>query len=268
MQNAISLYLGGEVIDATSGDYTIAKELGLVCPFCREAVFFAKEHDRVGVKVRSAWRHYKTDTTCENRARTSKDLELLEKLSLVARGQRLKLFNQRFWDIFRQQKDIPPKMRGLCDRIVGKETFDRIIKHCRDKWDTPAIVRILPETIKTTIGNSRYKEILLACAQKMDISVSEEGIDRIVQKYASQNFSIVRYKILCEVIEWLPSRSASESFERLIQLSFLDCYEQMPLPIHATQIAWMAIVSLTITDWEVAIANLSSKGVGFGGRCH
>ena len=66
MKTAISLYLGGNIVDAGNGDYSASRNLGLVCPFCRDAVFWVKPHDgvpprklRLGKPVSASWKHYK-----------------------------------------------------------------------------------------------------------------------------------------------------------------------------------------------------------------
>lgn len=39
MELAASLYNGGQLISAQEGDYSTSRELGLICPFCKESVF-------------------------------------------------------------------------------------------------------------------------------------------------------------------------------------------------------------------------------------
>src|SRR4028119_406439 len=111
MKLASSLYKGGELLDASEPDYECSKEFGMVCPFCKEAVFLAREHTRNNSNVRASWRHYWVSTQstfCEERALSVQGKEILKQLQPEARGQRLKLFNRRFWEIYRYEKDVPP----------------------------------------------------------------------------------------------------------------------------------------------------------------
>ena len=40
MREALSMYLGGDLISATECDYNTSKEFGLVCPCCHEPVYY------------------------------------------------------------------------------------------------------------------------------------------------------------------------------------------------------------------------------------
>lgn len=42
MQQAVSMFLGGEIINAKDCNHTSNKELGLICPICKKAVFLVK----------------------------------------------------------------------------------------------------------------------------------------------------------------------------------------------------------------------------------
>jgi hypothetical protein len=268
MKFASSLYRGGELVDASVASYQDNRELGLVCPFCKESVFLAREHTRKETLVRASWRHYKMSQRsafCEERALSVKGKEQLKQLQSEARGQRLKLFNRRFWEIFKQKKHIPPippmTLKEACLLFTDKQTLKKIIIHCKEKWDVPAILQAIPHKIQSTLGSPE-----LANAIRNQIGfVGEDRVQEALDYYTNIEFSILRYKILSEVIEWLGTETASSSFEKVIELAFLDCVEIYPMPVHTEQIAHMAIVSLILTDWEVAINSLKSptKGIGF-----
>lgn len=268
MQLASSLYQGGKLISAVDGNYAIARELGLICPFCKEAVFFAKEHVRNSSQVAASWRHYKMSaesTYCEKRALSKEGKAILRQLQPQAHNQRLKLFNRRFWDIFKHNKVIPPNLRKTCLKFVDEETLDRMVRHCWERWDVEAIVRSLPSKIQFRISHNT--EVAQAIRNHPALQgLDEEIVDKTVEEFARCNFSILRHKILSEVVAWLGTKTAMPAFEKLIQLSLIDCLEVLPPPIHSQSVAEMALLSLTLTDWEGAIAALDEKtrAIGFG----
>ncbi len=276
MKLASSLYKGGELIDATEANYECSRELGMICPFCKEAVFLAREHTRKNSNVRASWRHYKVSTQstfCEERALSVQGKEMLKQLQPEARGQRLKLFNRRFWDIYKYEKDVPP-LDAATRRIFDDKTVNLLVKHCRDRWDIPAITKIIPnriEAIAETV-EKRGLELVpmlnsvglgrLTFAEQQDVL---ETAQNSLSYFADLKFSLLRHKILSEVIEWLPTETASASFRKVIQLAIVDCRAISDPPLHSSAIANVAVSSLILTDWEAAIANLKEpmKGLGF-----
>jgi hypothetical protein len=277
MKLASSLYKGGKLIDASEADYECSKELGIVCPFCKEAVFLAREHIRKNSNVRASWRHYKVSEQsafCEERALSVQGKEMLKQLQPEARGQRLRLFNRRFWDIYSYEKDVPP-LDKVTRHIFDDKTTNLLIKHCRDKWDIPAIMKIIPSRIESIVetvekSSSELVPMLnsvgldrLAFAEQQDVLQTARNS---LNHFAGIKFSLLRHKILSEVIEWLPTETASASFRKVILLAIIDCRAISAPPIHSSAIANVAVSSLILTDWEVAIASLKepSKGLGFG----
>ena len=271
------MYKGGELIAATEADYECSRELGMICPFCKEAVFLTREHTRKNSAVRASWKHYRVSEEsafCEERALSAQGKEILKQLQPEARGQRLKLFNRRFWDIYKYDKDVP-SLDKTTGEMFDDHTLNMLVKHCRDKWDIPAIMRIIPgrvEVIVETAENSRPNLVAMLNRVGLDRLNFEDQKDvlKLAEKtmncFADIKFSILRHKILSEVIEWLPTETASASFRKVIQLAILDCrHIYNTSTLHSSAIANVAVSSLILTDWEVAITNLKEplKGVGF-----
>lgn len=267
MQLASSLYKGGELFAAAGSDYTTARELGLICPFCKESVFLVKNHMRGSSPIPAAWRHYKMSTTstyCEQRALSREGKETLKQLQPQAHNQRLKLFNRRFWEIFKHGKVIPRNLRETCLMFMDEPILERMVRHCWEQWDVEAILRALPGKIKYRLQNPETAEALRnhPALQRVD----SETADKAVEDFVNSTYSVLRLKILSEVIAWLGTRMALPAFEKLIELSLIDCLEVLPTPVHSQSVAEMALISLTLTDWEKAIASLDSttKAIGFG----
>ena len=280
MKLASSLYKGGELIEAFQADYECSRELCMICPFCKESVFLTREHTRKESYIRAAWKHYKVSKQsvfCEERALTTQGKETLRQLQPEARGQRLKLFNRRFWEVYKYEKDIP-LLDKLTSQIFDDKTLNSLVKHCKDRWDISAIIKIVPsriEAITKTVERSEPKLVAmlnrvgldrLAFAKQKDVL---EVAQNSLNSFKDIKFSVLRHKILSEVIEWLPTETASASFRKVIQLAIIDSLDFSEPPFHSSTIANVAVSSLILTDWEVAIASLKEphKGLGFAKIC-
>ena len=193
----------------------------------------------------------------ENRILSNADRAMLKQLQPQAQGQRLRLFNKRFWDIFSYEKDIPKNLGKLFRKEGYEHSVKEAVAHCRELWDTEIIIQGLPQTIELIRSNPTYMNVIS--------TIHPDLVDEVIQSFRTTKYSIVRYKILSEIIEWLPTNSAKDSFEKMIQLATLDCLEiGMKPPLSSNNVSIMAISSLILTDWEKAMENLGTKGIGFG----
>ena len=262
MKLASSLYLGGELIPAAGADYTTSRESGIVCPFCREAVFLAREHERQGFKISSSWRHYKisaNSTFCDNRALSVEGKQMLKRLQSESQGQRLKMFNCKFWEIYKYKK-VFPALKATCLEFIDESTLNLMVKHCHERWDVEAIIKVIPETLSISQealeSNTVFKQLARQLPDTRDLQT-------IIENFTNTKFSILHYKICCEVVAWLGTRSAYSIFEKVIHLAFLDTVEALPQPIHSNQVANMAVCSIALTPWEEAIEVASDRRIGF-----
>lgn len=274
---ASAMYEGGKLYYAADCNHGDNKRLGLVCSLCSEAVFLAK-----GEILRPTWKHYRVTTEskyCDRRALTKEGKDALEKLQPKATRQRLKLFNRRFWDIFCFEKHLPRNPRKACESInfvmaTGYKTrealdkdLDYMVTHCRDRWDVEAILKTLPEQIKVLTDPNKSFDAFLEHPSVKDLVEAQP--DLVLETFDSLmafDFSVLRHKILSEVITWLPTTTAKESFAKLAYVSMLDCLQSFQPPIRSNQVAIMMVNSLVLTDWERAIASLTDKdaAIGFG----
>lgn len=109
MKYASAMKYGGELVDAVDCDYDSFKELIPLCPNCKEPVFLRTGGPRESVKGKAYqigphWCHFKGISAeqvagCELRVNgyTEKDRA---KIAAQARGQRLKLLQRWFWEVF------------------------------------------------------------------------------------------------------------------------------------------------------------------------
>ncbi len=267
MDLAASLYKGGQLISATESDYSTSRELGLICPFCKESVYLVRGHLRQGKMVTAAWRHYKyspQSNYCERRAVSGEGKAILAEFKPQARNQRLKLFNRRFWEIFCYKKAIPGNLKKTLLRFMSAAKLEKMCRHCHERWDAEAIKAIIPEIISFRLKNKKAEEYLRSHPSLK--GAIPEIAENLVEEFVNIKFSVLRLKILHEVIDWLETKTAFTAFEKIIQLSLYDCLEILPFPVHSQSVQDMAITSLVLTDWEEAIASLDSKtrAIGFG----
>lgn len=110
MRYSISMYRGGFQVDVETCDHTSAKNLGLICPFCKEAVFYRSGSkyvkDSKEISVKPSFVHYAIEgdeltagVECENRAKRQDGIDYLKRLEIESKNQRLKLYNDHLWEI-------------------------------------------------------------------------------------------------------------------------------------------------------------------------
>jgi hypothetical protein len=116
MKYAIAMYRAGFMIDAEECDHESARKFGLICPFCKEAVFLRSGtsflRNQKEISVPKAFVHYAdkgsaTDSEeCELRSKRKDGIEYLEKLRIESKGQRLELYNKHLWAIIASDRNI------------------------------------------------------------------------------------------------------------------------------------------------------------------
>lgn len=136
MQLASSIYLGGQLVSAEDANYESYKELGLICPSCKSAVFFQKSYIRnagslLETKVRSQFKHFKAiDATlvklCEARVAKYNQKEINKQVA-KAKNQRLRTFQNYFWKLFEMhyQKEMNFPVSEILEWTVPTELEER-----------------------------------------------------------------------------------------------------------------------------------------------
>lgn len=108
MKYASSIVRGGELVDASECDYGSYKKLGLLCPECKDPVFLKSEGMRFlgekEVKIGAHFSHFANKNpeqakVCEKRVSGYTQSDIDRAIS-KGRGQRLKLLQRWFWDMF------------------------------------------------------------------------------------------------------------------------------------------------------------------------
>lgn len=267
MKYAASIYKGGTLIDATFGNYQDYKDKGLICPFCNEAVYWVRGHIRGNYEVAPAWHHYKMSSNsvyCEKRSLTSQGKEELKQLQSQAKGQRLKLFNRRFIEIYMHKKSFGmsyTKMKRLCNKALG-EDCKMVLEVSKQNWDPDLIVSKLPETIRRI---SRDERVIEAIAMHPAFNPDFLPASEVKEQILPEKYPVLRMKILSEVVHWIVTDSAKDAWEFVMLGAILDYIEVTRPPYDLGSIAEMLLFSFTLTDWVEAINSLPepTRGLGF-----
>ena len=252
MQQAISLY-NGQLIEAEDADYSDYLNQGFCCPVCGSAVFLTKSFNRGTVLISAHFRHHKgSGLFCESRAKSPEYKEFLAKFSSKARGQRLSIFNDRFWQIYKHQKDLPPNFRLLYQNPKIKE----MAKHCHKLWDAEMAIASL-EKFKLT------KENIARSLEFQGLELTPHLINQTLELFKPA-FNPTNKLITAEIVRWLGTKSALSSFDKLIALASADLAEIKDPPWHSNDVSNVVLRSLATTDWERAIESVRPKSRGFG----
>lgn len=142
------MYLGGCLVNATECNYNTAKDLGLVCPYCNEPIFFRSGTTRV-TKLQNGetkkqiispnFAHYKSDSfqsfDCENRAYTKKGKQRLKQIEIEGKNQRLELYNHHLWLLFLHNNGIKQEDLTFIRKFLGFRFIESCANKTRQQWE-------------------------------------------------------------------------------------------------------------------------------------
>lgn len=210
MRYSISMYRGGFQVDSEDCDHQSAKKLGLVCPFCKEAVFFRSGSkyfkDGKQIEVKSSFVHYSIDgddlagVECENRSKRQEGVEYLERLQIESKNQRLKFYNDHLWEIFTSDFDAEKNIQTINKAIPQKYRNLFVLK-------TRKILHDKKEYFKDAIRQhyDLSEESKWLAASKDFRKINLEGVDVQIEKAIS-----------LEVFDYLLSKTGQAVLSRLI----------------------------------------------------
>jgi hypothetical protein len=247
MRYAKSMYLAGDIVDAIACDYESARKLGLVCPFCSQAVFLrvGNYHERKGkpVIVSDSFAHYHSDDPlaldCELRSRRPEGKQYLANLRGESREQRLKLYNARLWELIKGDLVAtasffkPDKTSlGAIRKLYGQEWVEASAIAARRELERNL------EFYLEEVSN-RWEEVCrnpegVFCEGVQDyvsgvLGRSPEDAKRAIASVVKKRIELSHYQrliglIIREVTEFLATRTGGYAFERLFTYCLGYCH--------------------------------------------
>lgn len=287
MKQARSIFLGGELIDINDVFYPDYFNKGLICPFCLEKVFFAKDFERVIndkiVKVSASFRHYKGDpSSCELRSQSHEGKEILNLISNESKEQRKLLWEKYLWSMFKAgvyaNKDLSRFDLSHIGKIVLETPLSKPIKFkLLANEDTPnkyisleELGFVLAYTFCLLPFNYDYEKEYIKTksddiAQKLmeDLPDKSEDLINISNKIKSAIYSkdfyttthvktnpSLHHSICMEVFKVLANPDLSKIHERVLLFVFLNINESSPMPEEVLHSVFQLFQSLQRTNWH------------------
>jgi len=234
MRYAVSMYRAGMTVPAESCDYDSAKVLGLVCPFCSQALFWrtGNAHDRQTktgtrlVSVAPAFCHYKSDDPladdCELRSQRPEGQEYIQRLEIESRNQRLKLFNDHLWGMVVDDRRVKPKGLGMYRKLYGHKWCEATARAVRKVFheQKELVYSTIDETterLKTGFYDNAMKQ-----AAGYVLPSTKEECKEMAHYFQNLADTQLHKTLCCEIADFLGTRTGGYAFERCFLMSLAD----------------------------------------------
>jgi hypothetical protein len=229
MKSATSIYLGGEIVSASDCDFNSYKELGLLCPFCKEPVHLRSQHERM-IKdekhlVQQAFIHYHNPEinsyNCELRSQSSEGKEQIQKIQLAIRNQRLELYNRHLWEMLVDGTKFTKERMREIDKLFGKKLLSSLTKEARIYWRSIyfGATYLKIDILIDKIINMQDSEV----AELVGLRFEEMTCKQI--NYFRTKVNVMLHKEICqEVCSFLITDQSSYAWEKLLKAAiyFID----------------------------------------------
>lgn len=234
MIEAKSMYWAGEIVaahDCTS--FEDPKRLGLICPFCSEALFL----NSGGVRMRNKrtqfisphFCHYKTGTDafdCEKRALTKEGRERIIAHKIEARNQRLKLYNNYLWDMAAEDRNITSQRIGRFASWCGRKWIENAAIETHRMWavSLDSVYTFMAETLQEQIDGIPPK----LAAFYEDIELAEQAAYQ--SNYFAYQVNQKQHLAVCfEIADFLATKSSGYAFSKIFKASLIPVATLMRL---------------------------------------
>lgn len=233
MLEAICMYFGGEIVSAADCDYETARSLGLICPFCKSAVFVRSESTRK-VKsrvqlVRPYFAHYPTGSEqnwdCEKRSHTVQGREHLEQLKIQARNQRLRLYNAHLWGMFSDAHGIKPQHLNRVRSAVGEQWCEQTSILVRHEWskalsDAYTYIDAAVQDIQARVNSGDH--YLMRCDLRLHQAICYEIIDFLATDSAGFVFAKLFKFAALQTLASKPDDWGVQEIKRLSPICYIS----------------------------------------------
>jgi hypothetical protein len=288
MKDAKSMYRGGDVVEAKHCDFDSSRLLGLVCPFCNEAVYLRAGTSRIGKNrtslVNPSFCHYPgsaEDLDCERRSISAEGRETIEQIKAEKRGQRLGLYNKHLWDMIGTRSSYKSKhpknskavnlftesqKQSFLKEVKSKfkinhEWFGYVqhIKSLTDLLETPSEVESYFVINKNKAFDFHALAHIIAITGEISFhqSVCLEVCDFLQCKSSSVAFKNIFLVGLSNSVKTF-SETIPKDFDRVsIQQSILEAYKNY-FSSAVVNIAESMFELIFFTPWEAQIERFSN----------
>ena len=284
MDKCLSMYLGNILVYASDPgiDYNSYRDLGLICPFCHEPVFYRQG----GVKVKNgkqviyqpAFVHFpskdfKDFKECELRCISPEWKGYLKVLTKDAKNQRLRLFNRRFWEMIRENfPKYPEKPRKVVLKHFSEDAYYECYRNIRKTWLLPTTLKRIEiiiesfsrlelerkqpseniNTVKSDV-NTYLKVHKIICTEAYNFTCSQAGKEALEQMFAAAYWlqRVLSLNVTNEVLRGITKHL--EEYETIFNLK----------PEDALILADM-VIQIAVSDWQKTIEIFLQRGqLGF-----
>jgi hypothetical protein len=253
MEFATSMYRGGEPVAALDCNYDSYAELGLQCPFCKEAVFLKREHKRSiegrPVIVGAHFAHYHTGVVETGCVWRSKSLSLSDRQTMMtgAKNQRLELYNAVLWDLIRDDRHISTSILKKVRNDLGERFFLDAAKNFRGQiGDRESLVRQFITDINS--GDARPAASLSHLPEaSRQVDEQEEYFRR-----CSIDFHV---KICMEVLDFLSTRTGGYALQKVLLIAAWISLTQLRKKPSPEDFELLSVTTIAGCHWETILIN-------------
>lgn len=226
MKYASSIRYGGQLIEAIDCDYDSYKDLGLLCPECKDPVFLRANTTqfRSGkeVAIASHFAHFPGKDpalvlACENRVKQY-DAKELEKRARQSREQRRRLFNQHFYKIISKSIGFDDAMIEITKKDPeATKIVNNLIRVFSEK-EVQASLKVslsnMVDKISSMISNTDCEEIteslVIGFAKKRyKKRLYGKTIGETFAKYSFKKYDFKMHRMITrEIIDFLSTKGA------------------------------------------------------------
>lgn len=240
MQYASAIYWGGDLIAAPECDYESYRNVGTICPYCGSAVHlvassekYLKASDRT-INARAYFAHFKAGSDgddCEARSVSKYAAADREQMAIAAKNQRLKLFNNRLWDLLSEDRNINRRglknfRQGIGGAMIGR-TLPAVRKVIADSKEQNHMYfkKMLGYSVSpsTTVSQTTLDAIMAVTKQTKEESQKDMAVQ---SDYFSQCNQRLHVQVCNEVMDVLATKSGGYCLERIIAWGLCGLLDQ------------------------------------------
>ena len=258
MEDAKSMYHGGELVSALDCDFESYRELGLLCPFCNEPVYLCGETVRQSSRthklsyIRPHFKHFPggdpMDFDCEKRAISAEGKRYLDAIRAERRGQRLELFNRYFLEMIYKPSSGFPLSSGSVKRIVGRGEGDLSFRSWIDGY-----VKVLPRVCAEDVRLILTKRMNVTKKSGEILRAPQYGFQLVEEKL---NFLLstvdikIHIAIVLEAVSFLTSNRGRGALTHLALQAQASDYAYTGKRSGTWESSLTLLFALTMTDWQ------------------